>query len=57
MTDGQYEPSGPGTAGDHLGGAAAPTGNDGTAGADTAAGDAGLGSAPDPGQAGEGLTP
>jgi hypothetical protein len=51
------EPTGPGTAGDTLGGAEAPTGNDGTMAADTPAGDAGLAEAPDPGEAGEGTTP
>ena len=40
------EPTGPGTAGDTLGGAEAPTGNDGTMGADAPSGDAGLADAP-----------
>jgi hypothetical protein len=51
------EPAGPGTAGDTLGGAEAPTGNDGTMGADAVAGDAGLSEAPDPGAAREGTQP
>ncbi|HEV7742245.1 MAG TPA: hypothetical protein VGO65_07480 [Pseudolysinimonas sp.] len=51
------EPTGPGTAGDSLGGAEAPTGNDATMGADAPTGDAGLAEAPDPDQAGEGTTP